>query len=152
MGMRLLNDVDFSNPHSALQHVCGMVDDLHYQLVSTEAVVTSGRRSPKAGSLHSVPAGFSFRAVDFRRWLLDAKPWYALSAAGRRDETSTWEFLRRARRSWWAKRYGVQFVLEPEELTSEQVESRGGLINIGPHIHMELDPNSGGELEWERIA
>lgn len=145
--MKIKTGVNFFRPHKVLLVVCGFLDDLHMQLTKEEMVVTSGRRIPGSlRSLHGVSATEEFRAIDVRRWSLDAMPWYE----GNDNVTSTAEFLRLARLSWWVKRYGVQFVLEPEELTSLQITQRGG--HIDPHIHVEVDPDDDARLEWERIA
>jgi len=61
-------------------------------------------------------------AADFRRWALDAK--------------TTAEPFCRMLQAFYGDELGV--VLEPEWLTPEEISERGGILQIDPHVHVQL--------------
>ena len=106
----------------------GAVSRSHRGWTDKELVVTSLRRSPgDHPSWHAPKENELVRAVDFRRWYL--------------DEDKRAEAFCRMLQARYGK--GLKVVLEPEWLTDEEVERRGGLLNIDPHVHLELR-----SVEW----
>lgn len=106
----------------------GAVSRAHRAWTDKELVVTSLRRTPgDRPSWHSPKEHELVRAVDIRRWYLDED-----------DFAEAFCLMLQARYG-----DGLKVVLEPEWLTSEQVERRGGVLNIDPHIHLELR-----SVEW----
>lgn len=106
----------------------GVLSRSHRAWTDKELVVTSLRRTPgDRPSWHSPKEHELVRAVDIRRWYLDG------------DELAE-AFCRMVQ-----ARYGeaLKVMLEPEWLSPEELERRGGILNVDPHIHFELR-----SVEW----
>jgi hypothetical protein len=130
--MILADGVDARDVHPVLWTFLGAIATHHRTTAGVELVVTSLWRPPgPRPSLHSPPPGKPVRAADLRRWYLDTR-----HAAG--------EFASQLR-----FRYGSELgvVLEPEELTPEEIAERGGLEQIDGHIHVQLK-----SVEWPALV
>lgn len=121
--MKLKADVDATGVAPELWSFLGAIAVALRLETNAELVVTSLRR-PRSSrpSKHSPPQGQLVTAADIRRWALDHAGLAAEFVAG----------LRKA----YGDRLGV--VLEPEELTPEEIAARGGRAAIAPHIHVQL--------------
>lgn len=97
---------------------------LHFTLAGCELVVTSLRRSWGKGA-HNPPEGQLVWAVDLRRWYLDR--------AGPRVARVFVDVLN----SKLAEACLV--LLEPEDLTDQEIEERGGIDKVDPHVHMQIE-------------
>lgn len=121
--MRLSDGVDARDVHPVLWLYLGTIARLHRDVAGVELVVTSlWRPQGPRPSLHSPAPGKAVRAADLRRWYLDSH-----HAAD--------DFANLLRH-----RYGAELgvVLEPEELTPEEIAERGGLDKIAGHLHVQL--------------
>lgn len=121
--MILKDGVDATNVHPVLWLFLGAIAARYRELTLEGLVITSLRRPPAGGkSWHSPALHVPVRAADLRRWKLDQ-----LGQAK--------EFAVELR-----ERYGafLGVVLEPEELTLEQLRERGGRDKVAPHIHVQL--------------
>ena len=106
----------------------GALSRAHRAWTDKELVVTSLRRPPgDRPSWHSPKEFELVRAADIRRWYLDG------------DKLAE-SFCRMVQ-----ARYGdaLKVMLEPDWLTRDDLERRGGLLNVDPHIHLELR-----SVEW----
>jgi hypothetical protein len=119
------------NVHHMLWYYLGLVEAIYDAERVGEMVVTSMRREARGSgfSWHSpqyVPfSGHqSVRAADIRRTALDS--------AG---EGLAWDFSRAIQENYG---HALGVVLEPEWLGPEEIERRGGISRIHPHIHIEL--------------
>ena len=126
--MRLKFGVDARLVEPNIYLWLGAVSRCHRAWTDKELVVTSLRRSPgDRPSWHSPKENELVRAADFRRWYLD-------------EDNLAEAFCRMLQARYGA---GLKVVLDPEWLTPEQIERRGGVLNIDPHIHFELR-----SVEW----
>ncbi len=126
--MKLKPGVDATDVEPGIWLWLGAVSRAHWAWAGHELVVTSLRRKPvERASWHAPKNNEGVRAVDFRRWHLDG------------DEL-TEPFCRMLQ-----ARYGeaLKVMLEPEWLSARELELRGGILNVDPHIHLELR-----SLEW----
>jgi len=126
--MKLKPGVDDSQTDPVLGLWIGVLARHHRDWTGSEFVVTSLRRkSSDWSTLHVVKSHELVRAVDFRRWHLD-------------EHDAADPFCRMLVRHYekWLK-----IILEPEWLSAEAIERRGGVLNIDPHVHVELSSN-----EW----
>ena len=120
--MLMKRGVDASGVDPYLWYWLGRIEELHREWTGSELTVTSLRRPPSSQkSFHSPPKGVLVLAADLRRRRLDSV---------KKAEAFCRELQRR---------HGaiLDVVLEPEWLTAAQIAARGGLKNIGPHIHVE---------------
>jgi hypothetical protein len=100
-----------------------VVDAVHRQAAGAELIVTSVRRPHgKRPSKHSPPPDELVTAADVRRWDLDKRGIAEVFARNLQSQYGPW--------------LGV--VLEPEWLKPKEVEERGGLAAIAPHLHVQL--------------
>jgi len=130
--VRLKDGVDAQDVHPVLWTYLGAIANRHRLAAGVELVVTSLRRPPgRRSSLHSPPPPQLCRAADIRRWYLDT------------GEKVT-AFVNELRRAY-GRELGV--VLEPEELTPEEIAERGGLDKIAGHIHVQLKTQ-----EWPALV
>jgi hypothetical protein len=126
--VRLNHGVDQTQVDPVLGLWIGALARHHMEWTGIELVVTSLRRATSPWpSQHVVKAGELVTAVDFRRWYLDKD---GLAEAFCR-------FLARHYKTW----LGV--ILEPEWLSPEALERRGGVLKVEPHVHVELR-----SVEW----
>jgi hypothetical protein len=101
----------------------GIIAEHHRRWTGAELVVTSLRRPPGGrSSRHSTKEHEPVSAADFRRHALDER-----HAA---DPFCLWLQI------FFGEELGV--VLEPEWLTPEEISERGGVLNIDPHVHVQL--------------
>lgn len=101
----------------------GLIACAHRIAAGEELVVTSLRRPPGDRPSRHAPLQHSFvTAADFRRHALDAR-------------TTAENFCRMLQMLYGAE-LGV--VLEPEWLTTEEISERGGILQIDPHVHVQL--------------
>lgn len=117
--MKLKRGVNFKNIHPVLWMFIGVIAKLYKKRTSEEMTITSGRRK---GTTGKHPKG---KAIDIRRWELDALP----GPLGARN-------FARDLQLEYGEWLGV--VLEPEWLTPAQIKARGGIKKIAPHIHIQL--------------
>ena len=131
--MQLKRRVNRNNVHPLLWGKLLLADHEHVVITGEQMVVTSLRRDPKEGSKskRSPPLAIPATAADIRRYRLDAL---------KRTES----FCR-----WLQKELQLAVLLEPDWMTKEQIEERGGIDNIDPHIHTQLriEPSEVG-FEW----
>ncbi len=121
--MRILPDVDVELVAPALWMFLGAIATSHRAAAGQGLVVTSLRRADDSRpSRHNPPPGEAVTAADFRRWYLDAR---GLSE----------DFCRRLQVDFGGD---LLVVLEPEWLTPQEIEARGGLRNVQPHVHVQL--------------
>lgn len=121
--VKLLPSVNADGVSPVLWAALGAIAVRHRAVTEQGLVVTSLRREPGTRrSLHAPPEGAIVEAADFRRWYLDWKS--AAVNFCRRLQAEYGSFL------------GV--VLEPEWLTEEQIDERGGIANVAPHVHVQL--------------
>ena len=126
--MRLKPGVNAENIARNVFLWLGVVARAHSAWTGKELVVTSLRRPPRGRpSWHSPKENELVRACDFRRWYLD-------------ENQLAESFCRMLQARYGA---GIKVVLEPEWLTPEEIERRGGVLKIDPHIHFELR-----SLDW----
>lgn len=137
--MKLLEDVDFSNPHPRLIEVITVADQIHHEMTAREIEVTSGRRPKKGRISFHATEGEPFRAFDARDWYL-------------KNLEKRYEYRRQLLAQFALRRIGLQIVIEPDDLSMEEISYRGGLDKIAPHIHHELDPDELSALDWERVT
>lgn len=126
--MRLKHGVDQTQVEPVLGLWIGVLARHHLDWTGLELVVTDLRReSSSRSSRHVVKAGELVTAVDFRRHYLDdvelADPFC--------------HFLSERYKTW------LEVILEPEWLSPEALERRGGVLNVQPHVHIELR-----SVEW----
>ncbi|HEY2938159.1 MAG TPA: hypothetical protein VGJ25_16265 [Gaiellaceae bacterium] len=130
--MRLADEVDAREVHPVLWAFLGAIAYRHRLVAGVELVVTSLRRPPgPRPSLHAPPPGQLCRAADLRRWYLDTT-------------TDAPDFVNQLRHAY-GRELGV--VLEPEELTPEEIAERGGVEKIAGHIHIQLK-----RQEWPALV
>lgn len=126
--MRLKHGVDQTQVDPVLGLWIGVLARHHLEWTGKELWVTDLRReSSPWSSRHVVKAGELVTAVDFRRGYLDED---------KLAETFC-RFLLARYKTW------LEVILEPEWLTPEALERRGGVINVDPHVHIELR-----SVEW----
>lgn len=121
--MRLKPGVDQTQVDPVLGLWIGVMAGHHKDWTGIELVVTSLRRpSSQRASRHVVKAGELVTAVDFRRWYLDE------------DEIAeTFCLMLLARYKTW-----LTVILEPDWLSDAELEIRGGVLNVDPHVHVQL--------------
>lgn len=121
--MRLKPGVDWRGVHPAIWIYLTLIAQDHRAWTEEELVVTSLRR-PQGDrpTRHFAKAGELVTAADFRRWHLDA--------------AGVAELFCRSLQARYGDDIGV--VLEPEWLTAEELEQRGGPLNVEPHVHVQL--------------
>jgi len=109
----------------------GAIARAHREWTDEELRISSLRR-PFGGraSLHSPKDNEYCRAADFRRLRL--------------NELSLADPFCRYLQGRFGEWLGV--VLEPEWLTPEQLSERGGILNVDPHVHVQLK-----RFEWPTI-
>lgn len=129
--MKLKPGVDWRGVDPVLWLYLGWVAVEHRVWCGEELCITELRResSPRP-SLHVAKAGETVQAADLRRHYLDE-----------RGEAEAFCRMLQAR-------YGAQLavVLEPEWLTPAELEERGGVLNVDPHIHVQLKSR-----DWPRL-
>lgn len=126
--MRLKHGVDQTQVDPVLGLWIGVLARHHLEWTGTELVVTDLRRATSAwSSAHVVKDGELVRAVDFRRGYLDEKEL----------AEEFCQFLLARYKSW------LEVILEPEWLSPEALERRGGVLNVAPHVHIALR-----SVEW----
>lgn len=128
--MRLKPGVSDSQVDPVLGLWLGVIARHHREWTGQELVVTCLRRAESEWpSLHVVKPGELVRAVDFRRRNLDTY-----------DASDTFSRM-------LARKYAEQLhvVLEPEWLSTEGLERRGGVLQVDPHVHVQMM-----SLEWPR--
>lgn len=126
--MRLKLGVDATDVEPGVYLWLGAISRAHRAWTDKELVVTSLRRKPGArASWHSPKEHELVRSADIRRWYLDGD---SLAEA----------FCRMIQ-----ARYGdaLIVVLEPDWLTPEELEERGGVLNVDPHVHLQIR-----SIEW----
>lgn len=121
--MRLNSGVDQTQVDPVLGLWIGVIAGHHNEWTGKELVVTSLRRPTSARpSRHVVKEHELVTAVDFRRWYLDedslADP-FCLFLAGHY-------------KAW------LTVILEPEWLSDAELELRGGVLQVEPHVHVQL--------------
>ena len=133
-------EVDQRGVHPRLWYAISWLDRLHHQWTGDELTVTSLRRQFELGkvSRHApLPPinpkpfldprqwdQFFVTAVDIRRWSLDG--------TGRLTAETFCKHIQHEH----GEELGV--VLEPEWLTAEEIQRRGGIYNIAKHVHLQL--------------
>lgn len=101
----------------------GLIATAHRIATGAELVVTSLRRPRGERSSRHSPLENSFvTAADFRRLALDQR-------------TAADPFCRMLQMLYGAD---IGVVLEPEWLTTEELSLRGGVLNVEPHVHVQL--------------
>lgn len=101
----------------------GLIARSHRVWTGSELVVTSLRRPPGGRpSRHTALENHPVGAADFRRHSL--------------DERRAAEPFCRMLQVLYGEDLGV--VLEPEWLTPEEISERGGILQIDPHVHVQL--------------
>lgn len=126
--MRLKAGVDDSQSSPVLGLWVGIIARHHLEWTGVELVVTDVRRKSSLwASRHVVKPGELVTAVDFRRWYLDE-----IDAAD-----PFCRMLARVYKTW------LTVILEPESLSPDALERRGGVLNVDPHVHVELF-----SMEW----
>lgn len=121
--MKIKRGVDATGVEPTMWLWLGAVSRAHREWSGHELVVTSLRRKPsERASWHSPKSTEPVRAADIRRWYLNV------------DELAE-PFCRMLQ-----ARYGeaLKVMLEPEWLSPAELERRGGILNVDPHIHLEL--------------
>jgi len=101
----------------------GAIAQIHREWTGEQLTVTSLRRPPGGRvSLHSTKEHEPVRAADFRRHQLD-------------DAHGADPFCR-----YLQMRFGewIGVVLEPEWLSLAELAERGGVLNVEPHVHIQL--------------
>lgn len=142
--MLIKRGVDRRGVHPLIWFKLALADRQHIVLAGEELVVTSIRRPFVPGarlSRHSTEELDELvTAVDLRRWRLDELG----------SKTNPIRMTERFCR-WMQQELGIGVLLEPEWMTKEQIEARGGIENIVPHIHAQLriDPSEMGFRETE---
>ena len=121
--MRLKLGVDDTQLSPVLGLWLGVLARHHREWTGEEFVVTSLRRESNGrASRHVVKPGELVTAADFRRHLLDeldlAEPFCRM--------------IQSVYKSW------LVVVLEPEWLTEDELEQRGGALKVEPHVHIQL--------------
>lgn len=121
--MKLNPGVDARLVDPGIWFFLGLIAGEHRRWTDVELVVTSLRRPPRGRpSRHAPLQNSTVTAADFRRWALDAK--------------TTAEPFCRMLQAFYGDELGV--VLEPEWLTPEEISERGGILQIDPHVHVQL--------------
>ncbi len=121
--MRLKPGVDAHLVHPGIWILLGCVADHHRHWTGDELVVTSLRRPPgDRPSRHAPKETEEVTAADFRRHAL--------------DELHRAEAFCRMLQALYGQDLGV--VLEPEWLTQEELSERGGVLQVDPHVHVQL--------------
>lgn len=121
--MKLNPGVDARGVHPGIWSYLGIVALEHRRWTGEELIVTSLRRPPgERPSRHAPKDEEEVTAADFRRWHLDAR-----AAA---------EPFCRMLQALYGRDLGI--VLEPEWLTQEELSERGGVLQIDPHVHLQL--------------
>lgn len=121
--MRLKPGVDARAIHPGIWFYLGIIAAEHRRWTGEELWVTDLRRLPgERPSRHAPKRDEEVTAADFRRWSLDAH--------ARADAFC------RMLQSLYGDELGV--VLEPEWLSPEERDRRGGLLKIDPHVHVQL--------------
>jgi len=101
----------------------GLIARAHREWTGEELWITSLRRRPTDRPSRHAPLEHSYvTAADVRRHVLDA-----VSAA---------DPFCRMLQTLYGGELGV--VLEPEWLTTEEISERGGILQIDPHVHVQL--------------
>lgn len=124
--MKLKDDVNDSRVSPVLGLWIGIIARHHLEWTNHELVVTSLRRDASEWpSLHVPEPEELVRAVDLRRWYLD-------------NHDLADPFCRMLEH-----RYGtsIHVLLEPEWLSVEELERRGGAHHVDPHIHVGMRSN-----------
>lgn len=125
--MKVAPEVDSENVHPAIWVALGLIAVQHRDWTDKELVITSLRRLyGSRRSLHAPLGNAPVCAADLRRWYLDAN-----IAEDRRAKN----FARNIQVRWG---HWLGVVLEPEWLSAEQLEDRGGIEKVAPHIHIQL--------------
>ncbi len=137
--MRIKPEVDQRGVHPRLWYVLGWLDRLHALYTGDELVVTSLRRpfedSRRSRHAPLPPIGrgflhprqwdrFMVTAADLRRWSLDGTG--GLTAV---------EFCKHIQGEHGDE---IGVVLEPEWLSAEEIQKRGGIDAIAGHVHVQL--------------
>ena len=121
--MKLNPGVDARLVDPGIWFFLGLLASEHRRWTGQELVVTSLRRPPGSRASRHSPLENSFvTAADFRRWALDAK-------------TAADPFCRMLQ-AFYGEDLGV--VLEPEWLTPAELSERGGVLQVDPHVHVQL--------------
>jgi hypothetical protein len=121
--MQLKPGVNARLVHPGIWIFLGIIAEEHRRWTSEELWVTSLRRPPGGRvSFHAPKEYEEVRAADFRRHVLDT--------------TAAAEAFCRMLQARFGRDLGV--VLEPEWLTTEELSERGGVLNVDPHIHVQL--------------
>lgn len=121
--MRLKPGVDARLVHPGIWIYLGLIARMHREWTGQELVVTSLRRDPGARpSRHAPKNQEEVTAADFRRHTL--------------DELNAAEAFARTLQILHGQELGV--VLEPDWLSVEELSARGGVLNVDPHIHVQL--------------
>lgn len=121
--MKLTPGVDARLVDPGIWILLGVTAAEHRRWTGVELVVTSLRRPPGSRpSRHAPLENHPVTAADFRRRALDA-------------EAAADSFCRMLQ-VLYGDELGV--VLEPEWLTTEELSERGGILQVDPHIHVQL--------------
>lgn len=121
--MILLPYVCSAHVHPQLWLWLHVLEDNHWQATGHELVIASPRcPSRSRPSRHSPPAPMMCRAVDIRRWHLDAR--------------GLAEPFARELQHYYGAHLGV--ILEPEWLTENELRRRGGRAAVAPRLHVQL--------------
>lgn len=121
--MKLKPGVDHTLVDPGIWLWLGAVSREHWAWTGHELVVTSLRRLPgDRPSWHAPKSTELVRATDIRRWYLDG------------DELAE-PFCRMLQARFGA---ALKVLLEPEWMTAVELEHRGGILKVDPHIHLEL--------------
>lgn len=121
--MKILPDVDSSGVRPELWCWLLVLEKMHWRYTRQEIVLTSLRR-PVGSIVHAPFAGDLVVAADLRRHILDERG--PLVAHG----------FCRMLQQLYGDTLGV--VLEPDWLTPAEIERRGGISGVEPHIHVQL--------------
>lgn len=117
-------DANVWDVHPLMEQVLEVADRLHFSFTERELFVTSLRRPPgERRSSHSPPDGALVTAADLRTWYLD-------------HADSTDDFAASLR---WMYGAALTVLLEPDDLSAEEIERRGGRDQIPRHIHLEIE-------------
>ena len=125
----LKEGVTLNRVHPQLMAVAGYIACRHMEVTGKRMVITSAARLGEKPSYHN-PSWYKAdgwcRAFDMRRWYFDS--FRVLE-----------KFV-----MWCKDELDVGALIEPEWMTPEQVEERGGLDSIDPHVHWQI--GSGNQL------
>jgi hypothetical protein len=121
--VKVLPNVDTRGVDPRLHTWLLLLDMDHRTVTGEDLTITSLRRPAGArDSRHSPPADQLVDAADLRRRFLD-------------DQGAAEEWCRTIQRHY-GRWLGV--VLEPEWLTEDEAEARGGRDHVQPHVHVQL--------------